>query len=59
MERKESATYDVKRLKHVLHVFEFFCLQGSVDPVDHVIVRLLLLLLHLRELLKVLLPTAG
>ena len=40
-------------------MFEFFSLQGRVDSVDHVVVRLLLLLLHLGELLEVLLPTAS
>ena len=40
-------TYNVERLEHVLHVFEFFGFQGCVDAVDHVIVRLLFLLLHL------------
>lgn len=40
-------------LKHVLHVFEFFGLKGRIDPVYHVVISLLLLLLHLRELLEV------
>ena len=47
---------NVQRLKHILHVLEFFCLQSRVNPINHVVVRLLLLLFHLRELLKVLLP---
>lgn len=49
---------NVQRLKHVLHVLELFCLQSRVNTIDHVVVRLLLLLLHLRELLKVLLPNS-
>lgn len=36
-------------------MFELFSLQGRVDPIYHVVVRLLLLLFHLRELLEVLL----
>ena len=36
-------------------MFEFFGLERRVDPIDHVVVRLLLLLLHLREFLEVLL----
>ena len=51
----QRLTYNVKRFQHILHVLELFCLQGRVDSVYHVVVRLLLLLLHLRELLEVLL----
>lgn len=47
-----------ERFKHVLHVFEFFSLEGRVDPVDHVVVRLLLLLFHHGDL-EVLLSIGG
>ena len=46
----------VQWLEHVLHVLEFLRLQSCVNPIYHIVVRLLLLLLHLRELLKVFLP---
>ena len=49
-----SLPVDIQRLQHVLHVLELFCFQCGVDPVDHVVVSLLLLLFHLRELLEVL-----
>ena len=49
-----SLSVDIERLQHVLHVLELFCFQRGVDPVDHVVVSLLLLLFHLRELLEVL-----
>ena len=47
-------TYDVEWLEQIVHMFEFLCLKGRVDPIDHVVVRLLLLLLYFRELLEML-----
>ena len=48
---------NVQRLQHVLHVLELLGFQRFAYAVDHVVISLLLLLLHLRKLLKVLLPT--
>ena len=46
-------TYDLKRLEHVLsNVFEFFDFKCLVDSVNYIVVRLLLLLFHLRKLLE-------
>ena len=50
-----SLTVNIQRLKHVLHVFELFSFQGCVNPVDHIVVSLLLLLFHFGELLEMLL----
>ena len=50
---------NVKRLEHILHVFELLRFQSRVNPINHIVVRLLLLLLHLGELLKVLLPNIS
>ena len=49
---------NVQRFKHILHVLELFRLQSRVNTINHVVVRLLLLLLHLRVFLKLLLPNS-
>ena len=40
-------------------MFEFFCLEGRVNAVDHIVVCLLLLLLYLRELLEMFLSVSN
>lgn len=50
--------YNIKGLKQVVHVFELFSLKSCVNPVDHIVVRLLLLLLYLGEFLEMFLPVS-
>ena len=54
-----QGAYNIEWLEHVLHVFEFFGFKSCVNAIDHIVVCLLLLLLHLGELLKVLLSEAD
>ena len=44
----------VQGVEHFFHLLELFSLQGRINPIYHIIVRLLLLLLHFREFLEVL-----
>lgn len=52
------ATYHANRLEHVVQVLVLFGFQSRVDPVDHVVVGLLLLLLKFLEFLECLLGLA-
>ena len=54
-----SLTVDIQWLQHILHVLELLGFQGCVDPVDHIVVGLLLLLFHFGELLKMLFTKGG
>ena len=47
---------NIQRIEHIFHLFELFGFQSRIDPIYHVIVRLLLLLFHFRKLLEMLLP---
>ena len=48
-------TYNVEWLEQVAKVFVLLGFESCIDAIDHIIIRLLLLLLHFRKFLEVLL----